>query len=282
MRHFTSRRPSPAMAVALLALFCSLGGVSYAVATGSINSREIKNNTIRSKDIRNNNVRAKDLRNNDVRTGDLRNNDVRGRDVRNGTLTGGDVGANQLTGEDILESSLGTVFRASGASAVDTLKTSGAPKRVASSASNAVEATARAAATAVPLLTAGPFDLYGKCYTDSNGVGDTGPPDTVGTIFIRTRQNGSVLDAEDNTLDGTPAFLNGATAEASRAVNGAAAGQNDSAGTTSDDDMFSALAPGGTGIAGQPEVFAKNGTLAGGNGIYGAGNACVFKVNAIL
>jgi hypothetical protein len=40
------------MAVALLALFMSLGGVSYGLATGVIDGREIKNNTITFKDVR--------------------------------------------------------------------------------------------------------------------------------------------------------------------------------------------------------------------------------------
>ena len=39
--------------VASLALFLSLGGVSYGLATGSIDGREIRNNTIRGSDIRN-------------------------------------------------------------------------------------------------------------------------------------------------------------------------------------------------------------------------------------
>ncbi len=40
------------MAVALTALFLSLGGVSYGLATGAINSREIRNNTITFKDVK--------------------------------------------------------------------------------------------------------------------------------------------------------------------------------------------------------------------------------------
>jgi hypothetical protein len=72
-------RPTPAMAIALVALFCSLGGVSYGLATGSISSREIRNNTILS------------------------------RDVRNGAIQGRDVKGNSLTGSDVAESRLGTV-----------------------------------------------------------------------------------------------------------------------------------------------------------------------------
>ena len=44
--------PSPAMIVAVIALFLSLGGVSYGLATGAINGREIKNGTITYKDVR--------------------------------------------------------------------------------------------------------------------------------------------------------------------------------------------------------------------------------------
>jgi hypothetical protein len=94
-----SLRPSPSMLVALIALFISLGGVSYGVATGSIDSREIRNNTVRSPD----------LKNNDIRTQDIRNNEVRGRDIRNSSILSRDVGLNTLTGNDINESKLGTV-----------------------------------------------------------------------------------------------------------------------------------------------------------------------------
>ena len=56
------RRPSPAMIVACTALFVSLGGVSYGVATGFIDSREIKNNTIRGKDVRNKALTGKEFK----------------------------------------------------------------------------------------------------------------------------------------------------------------------------------------------------------------------------
>ncbi len=60
------RRPSPAMIVASTALFVSLGGVSYGVATGYIDSREIKNNTIRGKDVRNGALTGKELKRDSV------------------------------------------------------------------------------------------------------------------------------------------------------------------------------------------------------------------------
>jgi hypothetical protein len=43
------RSLSPATLIASVALFVSLGGVSYAVATGSIGSRAIKNGSVRGR-----------------------------------------------------------------------------------------------------------------------------------------------------------------------------------------------------------------------------------------
>jgi hypothetical protein len=105
VKSFLSRRPSPALVISMIALFVSLSGVSYGVATGFIDSRELKNNQVRSVD----------LRNNDVRTRDLRNNEVRGVDIRNSTVRGADVGLNSLTGDDINESRLGKVPSAAAA-----------------------------------------------------------------------------------------------------------------------------------------------------------------------
>lgn len=73
------RRPSPALVVACLALFIALGGVSYGVATGSIDGREIRNGSIR------------------------------GIDVKNRSLTGNDIAGDRLGGGAIKELSLGTV-----------------------------------------------------------------------------------------------------------------------------------------------------------------------------
>ena len=71
--------PSPAMVIALIALFVSMGGVSYGLATGVIDSREIQDNSVRS------------------------------RDVRNRILTGTDMGLNRVGGGAIKESTLAQV-----------------------------------------------------------------------------------------------------------------------------------------------------------------------------
>ena len=53
------RMPSPGTVLSVIALFVSLGGVSYAAAT--IGSSQIKNNAVASKDIKNNTIRSKDI-----------------------------------------------------------------------------------------------------------------------------------------------------------------------------------------------------------------------------
>lgn len=78
MRRF-ARLPSPALVISCIALFVALGGVSYGLATGVIDSREIKNNSIR------------------------------GLDVKNRSITGNDVAVDRLGGGAIKESTLATV-----------------------------------------------------------------------------------------------------------------------------------------------------------------------------
>jgi hypothetical protein len=96
LKSILSRRPSPALVIACIALFLSLGGVSYGVATGFIDSRELKDNTVRSRDVRNNTLRTFDIRNNEVRGFDIRNSSIQGRDVAFDTLTGDDISEEDL------------------------------------------------------------------------------------------------------------------------------------------------------------------------------------------
>jgi hypothetical protein len=56
------RLPSPAMIVACVALFAALGGTSYALATGSITSREILNGTIRNPDFKDGTLRGQEFK----------------------------------------------------------------------------------------------------------------------------------------------------------------------------------------------------------------------------
>jgi hypothetical protein len=167
------KRPSPALVIACLALFVSLGGVSYGVATGFIDSREIANNTIRSKDIRNSTIR----------TQDIHNNEVRGFDVRNSSIQGRDVAFNTLTGADIEESSLGKVpsaATADSATSIATLKTF--TRRVLPEGS-----------PPVTLLTHGPLTLSLACL-DQGTMSE-------GDVRVQSTEAGTLGSTGDGTID---------------------------------------------------------------------------------
>jgi hypothetical protein len=171
------RRPTPAMIVALIALFVSLSGVSYGVATGFIDSREIKNNEVRSIDIRNN----------EVRTRDLRNNEVRGVDIRNSTVQGRDIALNTVTGEDVREDTLQKVPSA--------LLADVAGKADSVSGFTVIAPTTVAeAGTPVTLATHGPLTLSGECAAGS-----------LPRLSVSTTEDNSAAAAEGSTgVTGTP------------------------------------------------------------------------------
>jgi hypothetical protein len=163
VKYILRRRPSPALVISCIALFVSMGGVSYGVATGFIDSREIRNNTIASGDVRNNTLR----------TFDIRNNEVRGFDVRNSSLQGRDIAFNTVTGADINESSLGkvpTAAAADSAGTVSVLKTIG-PTPLAEGAAP------------VALVTHGPLTLSAACVDDAGS--------TAARLRIQTTEAGS-------------------------------------------------------------------------------------------
>jgi len=56
------RLPSPAMIVACVALFVALSGVSYALATGSIGTREIANGSILNRDFKDGTLRGQEFK----------------------------------------------------------------------------------------------------------------------------------------------------------------------------------------------------------------------------
>jgi hypothetical protein len=171
VKSFARRRPSPALVISLIALFVSLSGVSYGVATGFIDSREIKNNQVRSVD----------LRNNDIRTRDLRNNEVRGRDVRNSTIRGADVGLNSLTGDDVNESRLGKVPSAGAADSATSATSATSADTVGGLTVKRFFAKVPVGASTAEIFRGQGFSLEGGC-TAANAVliltGIAGGPET--------------------------------------------------------------------------------------------------------
>ena len=80
------RLPSPAMAVALVALIAALGGTSYAAIT------------VTSSNVRNNSLTGTDIRNSSITGADVRNRTLTANDFREGALPQGAAGARGTDG----------------------------------------------------------------------------------------------------------------------------------------------------------------------------------------
>jgi hypothetical protein len=92
MKRLISYRPTPAFAVAIVALFVSLGGVSYGVATGSIDSREVKDKSLRGQDLRANTLTAREIKPRSIDGTDIKVNRVGGNAVKEEVLESGKIG----------------------------------------------------------------------------------------------------------------------------------------------------------------------------------------------
>jgi hypothetical protein len=114
MRDFLARRsPSPAMAVAFVALLAALSGTAVALpGRNTVDSGDIKRGAVKSSDIGRGAVTSSKLRTGAVTTSKLRNGSVTGAKIRSGTITGADLANDTVTGAKINESSLGEVPRA--------------------------------------------------------------------------------------------------------------------------------------------------------------------------
>jgi hypothetical protein len=239
-----SRLPSPALVIACVALFVSLGGVSYGLAKGSIDSREIKNNTIRSKDVRNNTLR----------TFDIRNNEVRGFDIRNSTIQGRDVAFNTLTGDDVAENSLGKVPSATTADTAGTANTANSVATL-----RTIAPTSVAEGAAVTLATHGPLTLTGAC--------EAAGANTDAVLNVQSTEGNSAAGSNDATAP--PA---GPTAVFGPG-NAVVADFTDLAAAPRSVDSFAvfASAPSGKALTGQIAVHAD-----------AAANSCLFHGHVAL
>jgi hypothetical protein len=222
-----SRLPSPALVIACVALFVSLGGVSYGLAKGSIDSREIKNNTIRSKDVRNNTLR----------TFDIRNNEVRGFDVRNSTIQGRDVAFNTLTGNDVAENSLGKVPSATTADTAGSANTATSADSVGGIGMRRFNYAAQAGSGFVDVLNFGGLRLEAQCQAGNNvqvratlanaeaELGSSFPLPGVPPIVVNDAGTGAIALTNP---DGTTVIVQGLAVE----------DPNDVQGTTNDCGFF--------------------------------------------
>jgi len=190
------RRPSPALVISTIALFVSLSGVSYGVATGFIDSREIQNNEVRSLDIRNN----------EIRTRDLRNNEVRGIDIRNSTIQSRDIGLNQVTGLDVKEDTLQKVPSATAADTATSAGTAGTADSVGGVTLSKINYSGEANDAFTQVLSLRGLTLEARCVSpDDLEVRAT---TTVANSEITTNGSSPALSTTDFDPGDTPLVVN--------------------------------------------------------------------------
>jgi hypothetical protein len=90
MRLPSVRRPSPSMAVSVMALVVASTGTSY--AAGLIGSDDIRNNSIQSKDIKDRAIKGRDIKNDVIGSNKIRNGSLKARDFKEGQLPAGAQG----------------------------------------------------------------------------------------------------------------------------------------------------------------------------------------------
>jgi hypothetical protein len=256
MKQVRGMRPSPALVVAMIALVAAMSGAAVALpGKSSVNSGDIKDGGVKAKDIKDDAVRSKH---------------IKGKSVK-----GSDVQDDALKGKQVFEDKLGAVPEAK---TVRTVNLFGDSVERATATDGVSEAAAQAAAPKIALASKGQLSIYAKCFRDT--VADQ----LFGEIYIETSAAGAIFDSSDGgTLDGSVAagFLDPDSPEDDRVIASQSVTGTDAVMAQGDSDGWRAMAPDGTALAGLFAVGVKNGDLAGGNGVYGDGNVCLFAGNAI-
>lgn len=245
-RHITS-----AHIIALVALFVALGGISWAAATAPKNS-----------------VATKSIKKNAVTTAKIKNNAVTGRKIKSNSILASDIKNDALTGSDINESTLGVVPQSS-RSTNQVINSVSAL----SSASNIDEATARAAATEIPIASYGSVSVYGKCFTD--------PSDSSIQFeaYAKSSVGGSALggNSSDEIYDNPS--LGPATPEDVRQI------QVDGVGVNNVDTDYannvSVLGPDGKGLLFNLVSYGRAGNPTDPMAALPAGDSCLFQIDGV-
>jgi hypothetical protein len=252
--------------ISFIALVVAISGTAFAAS--KIQSSDIANNAVTAKKIKAGAVKGGKIPDGALGTAKLKDGAVTSAKLAAGAVGAGNIAPGSITGAQIADKSISDAKLSN----VDVF--GNAFIRVTATA-GADAATARSAAPEQVLFTKGQLTLYAKCYHDD------GANQTFGYIYIRTSADGAIFDGSvDNKSGGdlVTDFLNTNTLETDREVDQENATGNNASYNESE---YSAASPDGTALNGQLAIGAKNGTLTGGNGIYGDGNVCLFQGTAL-
>ena len=235
--------PSAGVVIALIALVLGVAGA----ATAAPGVKKIAKNAVKSKQI------AK--------------NAVKSAEIADGAVRQAEVADDSVTGAEVLESSLGPVPAVQG--------TEQFFKRETPSATGADQATARAAASPIPLGSAGPLSLLGKCFKTT---ADPTNPGVHAEVYIATSAPGAIFaGAEDDSSNG---FIDPSTPEDQRLLASRASfagpGNPGTLNLTDFDEETAHAMVGDTALFAQLALASKVGSPPAGDGVFGAGDRCLF------
>ena len=210
---FRRGRPSPAMAVAFVALLAALSGTAVALpGSSTVDSGDLKRGAVKNSDI----ARAA------VSGSKIQNGAITGSKIGNGTITGAKLANDTVTGALINESTLGTVpraERANTAGTADRANTAGTAEHAntASTAEHANTASTAEDANTVGGHAANSLVRVASAGVDSDAlVGESG---TALTTAIAAPSTGFLVINAGSDLTNTPPAD---VVECSIAVDGAA------------------------------------------------------------
>jgi hypothetical protein len=260
-------RPSPALFVALAALVMAMSGAAVAlpgknsvqkndIENGAVTGKKIAKGAVGSAQIKGKSIKGNRIKDGGIKAKQLADNAVETKKIEDGAVTASKVPDEGLSSKKIddyavISSAAGNFVKLTATEA-------------------ATEAAARSAAPATELFKKGQITISAKCFRDT----------TAGTTFaeisVATTANGAIFDGSTDELNGGPAatdFLNTDTLETDRILDDVSVTGPEA---DLDEGEFNIVAPDGTHLVGQTTVAAKDGSLAGGDGVYGAGNVCLF------
>ncbi len=262
-----SRRPSPAVLIALLALVLSIAGPALAHDAPGFAARVISGRTIRQHSI------------SGVR---LKNNTLTGLQIDEAKLGPVPTAANAVTAQNAT-SALNAV-NASTAGTAGTAATAGSAAELAGHArffrrtaatTGSSPAAALAAAPEIPLADLGTVSLYARCLRDLSAG-----PDVQALVYVRTTVAGGLLNAPKASLQGNAAgdTLDPATGESKRQIDSiTASGPDAAAFAGGSSGAFSVVAGDGSGYSGTVAVGAREGSPPATATAFTAGSGCVFS-----
>jgi hypothetical protein len=244
------RRPTPGFVLGLISLAVALGGTAWAAT--KIDTQDIKSKAVTSKKLDTAAVTAKKIADGAVTSGK----------IADGAVTEAKIADNAVTGAKVANDSLNDTKLS------DYEIVGGSFIRVTATEAGTLNG-AQIAAPEVALYNKGQATLYAKCFRNTAGAGEIR-----GEIYARTSADGAVLDGVDNLPNASATLFNTTTIEEDAEVDT----ESVTVANTADfDEAEGALGtPDGTTVQLLTSIGVKQGTLPGGNGVFGDGNVCLF------